>query len=102
VRVTRGALLDQIVDIRPDSPTYLQHIRVELSADNRRALYVPEGFAHGFQTLEDHTEVLYQMSAFYEPGWDAGLRYDDPALKLSWPLPVSEISEKDAAWPLLG
>ena len=101
VRVIRGALLDQIIDIRPYSPTYLQHISVELTADNRRALYVPEGFAHGFQTLEDDTEVFYQMSEFYQPGGDTGLRYDDPALGLSWPLPVSEISEKDAAWPLM-
>ncbi len=101
VRVIRGALLDQIVDIRPYSPTYLQHISVELTADNRRALYVPEGFAHGFQTLEDDTEVFYQMSEFYQPGGDTGLRYDDPALGLSWPLPVSEISEKDATWPLM-
>ena len=101
VRVIRGALLDQIVDIRPESPTYLQHISVELTGDNRRALYVPKGFAHGFQTLTDDTEVLYQMSDFYQPGADTGLRYDDPALGLSWPLPVSEISEKDAAWALL-
>ncbi len=101
VRVIRGALVDQIIDVRPDSPTYMQHISVELTGDNRRALYVPKNFAHGFQTLEDDTEMLYQMSDYYQPGVDTGLRYDDPALGLSWPLPVSEISEKDAAWPLI-
>jgi dTDP-4-dehydrorhamnose 3,5-epimerase len=89
-----------IVDMRPESPTFLQHIGVELTADNRRALYIPEMFAHGFQTLSDDTEVLYLVGEFYTPGYERGLRYDDPALKLEWPLPVSVISEKDANWPL--
>lgn len=101
VHVSHGAVFDQIVDIRPGSPTYLQHVSVELSAENRRAIYVPEGFAHGFQTLTDHTEVLYWMSEFYEPETGTGVRHDDPALGLSWPLPVSEISAQDANWPLL-
>lgn len=101
VRVTRGAVLDTIVDVRPDSPTYLQHVSAELTADNRRALYVPKGFAHGFITLADDTEVFYQMSARYAPGTDYGLRHDDPALGITWPVPVRVISERDANWPLL-
>jgi len=98
VRATRGAILDIIVDLRPESPTYLDHIRVELTADNRRALYVPERFAHGYQVLEDNTETSYAVGEFYTPGSEGGLRYDDPRLGLVWPLPISEISTKDAAW----
>jgi dTDP-4-dehydrorhamnose 3,5-epimerase len=101
VRCTRGAILDIIVDLRPESPTYLEHVAVELSADNHRALYVPGRFAHGYQVQEDVTETSYQVGEFYAPGHEGGLRYDDPALDLSWPLPVSEISEKDRVWPLL-
>lgn len=102
VRVTSGAILDIIVDVRPGSPTFGRHVAVELTAANRRALYVPKLFAHGFQTLVDHTEVLYQMSEFYTPGYQRGIRYDDPALGLPWPLPVSAISEKDLGWPPFG
>lgn len=94
----RGAIYDVIIDLRPESPTYLSHCGVELSAKNRRALYIPEGFAHGFQTLDDDTEVLYLMGAFYTPGCDRGVRYDDPLFGIQWPLPVSEISEKDRTW----
>lgn len=101
VRVTRGALLDVIVDVRPDSPTRLQHVAVELSADNRRALYVAPGLAHGYQTLVDATEAVYQMNTPYRPGHDRGIRFDDPAVGVAWPLPVSVISEKDRGWPLL-
>jgi dTDP-4-dehydrorhamnose 3,5-epimerase len=101
VRCTRGAILDIIVDLRPESPTYLEHVAVELSADNYRALYVPERFAHGYQVLEDVTETTYQVGEFYTPGAEDGLRYDDPRLGLSWPLPVTEISDKDRAWGLL-
>lgn len=101
VRCTRGAVLDVIVDMRPGSLTYLQHVAVELSANNHRALYVPELFAHGYQTLTDGAEVSYQVGEFYTPGYERGLRHDDPMLGLSWPLPVSVISEKDAAWPRL-
>jgi dTDP-4-dehydrorhamnose 3,5-epimerase len=101
VRCTRGAILDIIVDLRPESTTYLQHIEVELSADNYRALYVPERFAHGYQVLEDVTETSYQVGEFYTPGLEGGLRYDDPRLGLTWPLPVGEISPKDAGWSLL-
>jgi dTDP-4-dehydrorhamnose 3,5-epimerase len=101
VRCTRGAIYDAIVDMRPDSPTYLQHFGIELSEDNRTALYVPEMFAHGYQTLRPNTEVFYQVSEFYAPGTERGMRHDDPAIGLQWPVDVSEISEKDASWPLL-
>lgn len=98
VRATRGAILDIIVDLRPESPTYLQHVGVELTADNHRALYVPERFAHGYQALEDATETSYQVGEFYAPGTEGGLSPFDPRLGLEWPLPVSVISPKDAAW----
>jgi dTDP-4-dehydrorhamnose 3,5-epimerase len=101
VRCISGAIVDQIVDLRPESPTYLQHVSVELTAENRRALYVPPMFAHGYQTLVDNAEVLYQVSERYTPGMERGLRYDDPALGLTWPVPVVSISEKDRSWPLL-
>lgn len=98
VRATRGSILDIIVDLRPESPTYGQSISVELSADNHRALYVPERFAHGYQTLEDVTETSYQVGEFYAPGHEGGLSPFDPTLNLTWPLPVTEMSEKDRAW----
>jgi len=101
VRVTRGGLLDVIVDLRPESSTYLQHVAVELTAESRRALYVPERFAHGYQVLEDNTEATYDMGEFYAPDLQSGLRYDDPVLGLAWPLPVSDIAAKDAEWKLL-
>lgn len=101
VRCTRGAILDIIVDLRPESETYLQSISVELTADNGRALYVPERFAHGYQTLEDATETSYQVGEFYAPETEGGLGFDDPRLGLVWPLPVAVISEKDAQWDRL-
>ncbi len=101
VRCTRGAILDIIVDLRPESSTYLQHLEVELNEDNNRGLYVPERFAHGYQCLADRTEMSYQVSDFYTPGTEGGLRYDDPVLGLKWPLPVSVISDKDRHWQLL-
>jgi len=101
VRCIRGAIIDVIVDMRPDSPTRLQHVAVELTATNRRSFYVPPYFAHGYQSLEDNAEVLYQVAGSYEPSAERGLRHDDPALAIEWPLPVTVISEKDAAWPLL-
>ncbi len=101
IRCTRGAIVDVIVDMRPDSPTRLQHVAVELSAENRLALYVPPLFAHGYQTLQDDTEVTYQVSGWYTPTAERGLRYNDPALGITWPVPVSSTSDKDAAWPLL-
>jgi dTDP-4-dehydrorhamnose 3,5-epimerase len=101
VRCTSGSIWDLIVDLRPDSPTYLQHFGVQLTAWNRLALYIPEMFAHGFQTLEDDTEVFYQMSEFYAPKLSRGLRHDDPKLGVKWPLPVASISDKDQTWALL-
>ena len=101
VRCTRGAILDIIVDLRPESSTYLGHISVELTEDNHRSLYVPERFGHGYQTLEAGTETSYQVGEFYTPNTEGGLRYDDPRLGLSWPLPVQEISPKDANWEYL-
>lgn len=99
VRCVRGALHDVIIDLRPHSPTYKQYFGVELSAENRSALYVPEGFAHGFLTLEDDTEVFYQMSQFYSAAHSRGLRWDDPAFGISWPAAVRVISERDRAYP---
>jgi len=101
VRCTAGAIWDVIVDIRPNSPTYMQHFGVELSATNRRALYVPEMFAHGYLTLTDGAEVIYSVGEFYTPGAEGGFRHDDPALAIGWPTEVKVISEKDAAWPLI-
>lgn len=101
IRCIRGAIYDVIVDMRPNSPTYLKSFGIELSADNRRALYVPEMFAHGYQALEDGAEALYSVSEFYTPGVERGLRYDDPVLGIDWPLPAVEVSEKDLSWPLL-
>lgn len=101
VRCTAGAIVDQIVDVRPDSPTYLRSFSIELTAENRRALYVPPMFAHGYQALTDGAEVSYQVSEAYTPGTERGLRHDDPALGLTWPLPVTALTDKDAGWPLL-
>jgi len=101
VRCTRGAILDIIVDLRPESPTYLQHVTVELNEDNQRAIYIPERFAHGYQVLRDNTDTTYQVGEFYTPGSEGGMRYDDPKLGLKWPLPVSVMSDKDRVWPLL-
>jgi dTDP-4-dehydrorhamnose 3,5-epimerase len=98
VRCTRGAIVDIIVDLRPESSTYLQHIAVELTGDNYRALYVPERFAHGYQTLADETDTSYSVGEFYAPGTEGGLLYNDPRLGLEWPLPVSVISDKDRVW----
>jgi dTDP-4-dehydrorhamnose 3,5-epimerase len=101
VRCTRGAIFDVVVDLRPDSPTRYRWSAVELTAENRRMLYVPEGFAHGYQTLEDATEVFYQVSETYHPESARGLRWDDPRLDITWPLPVTRISARDAGHSLL-
>lgn len=103
VRCINGAIFDVAVDLREDSPTYLQWFGAELSAANRRILYVPRGFGHGYQTLTDDAEVFYQVSDFYAPGSEGGLRWNDPAIGIEWPLGGDDmtISEKDAAWPLL-
>ena len=98
VRCTRGAIVDIIVDLRPESPTFLQSVSVELNEENGRALYVPGRFAHGYQTLVDETETSYQVGEFYAPETEGGLAYDDPRLGLVWPLPVAVISEKDSQW----
>lgn len=101
IRCTRGAILDVIVDLRTGSATYLNHVAVELNAENRRQLYVPAMCAHGFLTLEHDTEVSYQMGAKYAPGTDRGLRWDDPILGLPWPFAPVVISARDSSWPLL-
>jgi dTDP-4-dehydrorhamnose 3,5-epimerase len=98
VRCTRGRVWDVIVDLRPESNTYLSSFGAELSADNRKSLYIPEMFAHGFLTLEDESEVFYQMSEFYAPELSRGLRFDDPKLAISWPGEIAVIAEKDLAW----
>ena len=98
VRCTRGAIVDVAVDVRPDSPTYLQSVVVELTADNHRGLYLPPHMAHAYQTLTDDTEVLYLVSVGYVPGAEIGYRYDDPAFGLQLPVPVTTVSEKDMSW----
>ena len=100
VRCVKGAIHDVIVDLRPESPTYRRWEGFDLDAASGRTLYVPAGFAHGFQTLEDDTHVVYQVSHPYTPGAEGGLRWNDPAFGIRWPLPVSVISDKDASWPL--
>ena len=97
VRCTRGAIYDVIVDLRQDSPTFKQWIGVDLTADSYRMLYVPEGFAHGFITLGDNTDVAYQVTQFYTPGAERGYRWDDPAFNIQWPIEPVIISEKDRA-----
>ena len=95
VRCTRGAIYDVIVDLRRESSTYKQHFSEVLSSNNHKALFIPEGFAHGFQTLEDNSEVFYQMSEFYSPEHQRGLRYNDPAFEISWPIEATVISDRD-------
>jgi dTDP-4-dehydrorhamnose 3,5-epimerase len=99
VRCTRGAILDVIIDLRPESPTYMQHFGVELSAESGRALYIPEGMAHGFVTLEDSTEVFYQMSEFHDPASARGVRWNDPAFDIQWPVSTPILHPRDAAYP---
>jgi dTDP-4-dehydrorhamnose 3,5-epimerase len=102
VRCIRGALYDVVIDLRPDAPTFKQWFGVELTAENRRALYIPEGFAHGFQTLKDDSEVHYQMSEFHHPESARGVRYDDPAFGIAWPSSHITISPKDKSFPPYG
>ena len=99
VRCTRGAIHDAIIDLRPGSPTFRQWVGVDLTADNRRMLFVPTGFAHGYQALEHDTEVSYQMSAYYHPASERGVRWDDPAFGLIWPREVTVISPRDRDYP---
>jgi dTDP-4-dehydrorhamnose 3,5-epimerase len=102
LRCTRGSVYDVIVDLRRDSDTFKSWLGVELTEQNHRMLLVPEDFAHGFQTLEDNSEVFYQVTQFYTPDAECGARYDDPAFAIDWPLDVSAISEKDAGWSPFG
>ena len=99
VRCTRGALWDVMLDLRPGSPTYLRYEAVTLTDDNDRMLYIPEGVFHGFLTLEDHTEIFYQMTEFHAPQSAIGYRHDDPAFAIDWPIPVRVISQRDRSWP---
>ena len=99
VRCTRGAIYDVVIDLRPDSETYCEWSGVELNADNRHALFIPEGFAHGFQALTDGSEVHYLMSAPYNPSAASGVRHDDPAFGIEWPIDISTLSERDRSWP---
>ncbi|MBI4548202.1 MAG: dTDP-4-dehydrorhamnose 3,5-epimerase [Ignavibacteriae bacterium] len=99
VRCTRGAIYDVIIDLRPESPTFKHYFAVELTAENRKMLYIPEGFAHGFQTLEDNTEVFYQMSRMHVPESARGIRWDDPAFNIQWPPYRRLISKRDQVYP---
>jgi len=99
VRCTRGAIFDVIIDLRPESSTFKRWVSIELSAENHRMLYVPRGFAHGFQTLRDNTEVLYQMSSYYEPESGRGVRWNDPAFGIDWPSVERIIIDRDQAYP---
>ena len=102
MRCIQGAMWDVIVDLRPGSPTYRQSYGAELSAENSRQMYVPKGFAHGFLTLQPDTIAAYMVDEYYTPGVEEGLRYDDPALGIEWPIAATTVSDKDQAWPLLG
>jgi dTDP-4-dehydrorhamnose 3,5-epimerase len=101
MRCTRGAIADMVVDLRPESPTFLHHFVIELNADSYKALYVPGRFANGYQALTDNAEAAYQVSEFYKPGAEQGVRYDDPSLRLPWPTKPTVISTKDRNLPLL-
>ena len=98
-RCLRGAIFDAIIDLRPDSPTFLKHFTVELTAENRAMLYIPKGFAHGFMTLTDDTETLYLVTEFYSPECERGIRYNDPMFGICWPLEPVVISDKDRNLP---
>ena len=98
VRCIRGSIHDVVIDLRPDSATFAQHVALELTAAGRRAVFIPPGFAHGFQTLEDDVEVMYQMTDFYDPALAAGVRWNDSAFGIAWPLPVTAIHERDAGY----
>ena len=101
VRCIAGAVNDVIIDLRKDSATFLQWAAIELSATNKKMIYIPEGFAHGFQTLSDNCELIYHHSQFYTPGVEAGIQYNDQLINIKWPLPVAHISERDNQHNLL-
>lgn len=98
MRCVRGAVYDVLIDLRPDSPTYMQHFGIELSADNGKALYVPPLFGHGYLSLQDNCEMFYMVSEFYTPGAERGARFDDPAFGIDWPVAIDVVSDKDLAW----
>ena len=99
IRCTRGAIYDVIIDLRPDSPTFTQWIAVELTHENRQMIYIPGGFAHGFQTLADNTEIFYQISEFYAPEYAQGVRWNDPAFGIQWPEDHRILSDRDSNYP---
>jgi len=101
VSCTSGRVFDVAVDVRPESKNYLSWFGVELGPESNRMIYIPEGFAHGYQALEDDTRMLYLVSEFYTPGVEGGLRHDDPAIGIDWPQQVSSVSDKDAQWPFI-
>lgn len=99
IRCTRGAVFDVVIDLRPDSATYLKWFGATLTHDNRKMIYAPKGFAHGYLTLKDYSEVFYQVSEFYSPDHESGVRWDDPAFNITWPEPVTLVSQKDSSYP---
>jgi dTDP-4-dehydrorhamnose 3,5-epimerase len=99
IRCTRGRIYDVIIDLRPESPTFMKWVGNELSADNYKMVYVPGNFAHGFVALEDHSEVYYPVTEFYTPGAERGIRFNDRAFNIQWPIPIEVVSEKDASHP---
>jgi dTDP-4-dehydrorhamnose 3,5-epimerase len=99
IRCTKGAIFDVIIDLRKDSPTFLQWMGVELTEDNYKMLYIPEKFAHGFLTLTNNSEVTYLVTQFYSPGVEGGIRFDDPVFNIQWPVPVEVVSDKDKSHP---
>lgn len=101
VRCTRGSVYDVVLDVRPESPTYGEWYGIELSAENGRMLYVPEQCAHGYQTLEEYTEIYYMTSGYYTPNLARGIRFDDPAFRIRWPIAPTVVSEQDRNWPLV-
>lgn len=101
IRCVKGAVNDVIIDLRKDSPTFLQHIEIEISEENRKMVYVPENFAHGFQTLKDNSELIYHHTQLYAPNAESGIRYDDSALSINWKIPVTLVSEKDRNYKLI-
>jgi len=102
IRCIRGKVYDVIIDLRQNSPTFLRHIGVELSEENMKSIYVPEGFAHGFQTLEDNTQLIYHHTEFYTPENERGINFNDPALAINWPLPPVHVTPKDINHPYIG
>jgi len=101
VKCVQGAIFDVIVDVRKNSPTFLQWYGAELTAENKKMMYVPAGFAHGFQSLTDYSEITYMVSGFYNKESEGGVKYDDPKVKIEWPLPISLVSDKDMKIPFI-